>query len=289
MRCESRSLRLRRNLTTRDILIGFWKNVGDTSINAGFDGICIHGSGMKAWAMLGLNNNLPPSERFKHENIMMLGIWFCAEKPNSEYMFEMLVQDLDDAVDLFFLPDATGKQIPCRVRTLAIILDLEALWMATRMIPNGPYPCGHCEQASGTTPNPNPKKKAKRYLPLTTDPPQQQPGAKGATSAHFHPKYRTLGDWAFCCENAGDENKAKGIQGYCVLMTLRYFRFPEAVIPDPMHFVYLHLVPEFRSMWFAPKYLVRDLVFPTSRPFLTSNMHILRRALSFQSTTSMMR
>eukprot|EP01122_Echinamoeba_exundans_P005456 TRINITY_DN1560_c0_g1_i3.p1 TRINITY_DN1560_c0_g1~~TRINITY_DN1560_c0_g1_i3.p1 ORF type:complete len:617 (+),score=48.87 TRINITY_DN1560_c0_g1_i3:996-2846(+) len=207
---------------------------------------------MKAWAMVGINNNLPPSERFKHENIMLLGIWFCDVKPNSEYMFELLVNDLNDAAEEFTVVDCDENEIACRVRTLFITLDLEALWMAKYMVPNGEYDCGDCPQQRQTIKNDKTGGHSAWFPPLN-DPKNQQPGEPGTKHAHPHPKYRTRQDWVDACNKVRDDKLPHyfGIKGFCVLMNLRHLRWPEAVIPDNMHFLYLHLVPEFRSMWFG--------------------------------------
>jgi len=242
--------------------VGFWFESGDTSILIGFDGVAVYRtSKMKAWAFLALNNNLPPSERFKMNNIFLLGILFSESTPNVPQLFKILVDDLDVAVDPFIVEDFSGNEISCRVRTLAMVTDMEALWLATNMEQFGPHPCSTCGQVKTSVPRAvttQGGKNEKQILPLLSSTQGSQPKEANSFLPHLHPPYRTFESWLFAANAATElEAPVNGIKGHSDLMRLRYFPFPEGILPDFMHSGYLHVVPEFRKYWLHKEFQVR--------------------------------
>lgn len=247
---------------------GFWYRAGDTGLIIGFDGVCIFkSSSLKAWVILALNTNLPPSERFKLENIFCLGILFSEVAPYAEALFDLLVDDLNAADSEFVVEDFDGNEVLCSVRTTAIVLDMEAYWQAANMSPYGQMPCGTCGQHKESTPRlfrTKGGKVMKSAFPVPTTDFQPDPGGDirlGATSPtpHPHPHYRTRASWELLVRRITESGipNAGGVKGPCALQRLKHFRFPQALIADSMHSLYTHVVPEFRKHWFDEKLQVR--------------------------------
>lgn len=193
------------------------------------------------------------------ENMMLLGIVFADKTPNIQNIFETLVNDLNDLVDPFVLQDFNGRDITCTVRTLAVVLDMQALWQVGEMAPYGECPCGSCPQKKGSTHRICPTKKGrltKENFPLYTD--GQQAPEPGASLPPPHPPYRTAESWMYAAEVAVESRETfMGINGPCALQRLRHFPFPEGLVADNMHSLYEHLVGEHRKYWLDPKFLVR--------------------------------
>lgn len=195
------------------------------------------------------------------ENLMTLGVIFSEKEPPTQKIFKKLVGELNEAADPFPLYDFDGREITCTVRTVAVVLDWQSLWSIAEMSPYGPFPCNGCPVPKDVTERLVPSnggKTTKFMFPLSTDKSQVPPPEPGARDQPPHPHYRTKESWLFAAEVAVETRDTfLGINGPCELQELRHFRFPDGIVADPMHFLYEHLVPEFRQYWFNSKYEVR--------------------------------
>lgn len=55
---------------------------GHLAFTVGIDGVAIFKTpSLSMWPIMAINNNLPPDERFKEKNILLLGMWIHESAP----------------------------------------------------------------------------------------------------------------------------------------------------------------------------------------------------------------
>ena len=80
-------------------MTGFWSRQGDIAIIVSTDGVNIfNSSGKKAYPVIAVNLNLAPAERYKQENLLIIGLWFGSQAPSFPYFLKEIVGDLNNVV-----------------------------------------------------------------------------------------------------------------------------------------------------------------------------------------------
>lgn len=113
------------NLTLR-AASGFFQQHGDIALIINTDGVSVYRTSNKhAWGIWAIDASLPPCERYKQDNLMLLGIFFSEEKPNLTYVLAPVLKDLKENRSEFVVETPNGLQ-SCRVRVLAFVMDMDA-------------------------------------------------------------------------------------------------------------------------------------------------------------------
>lgn len=120
---------LRAYLTPSGAFPGFGSEDGDIWIGINTDGVRVYRRGKKgAWPVWAINFNLPPSQRYKLKNLMLLGLYFGEDKPLMADFLKPLFRNLAERATVPFAVKFNGKPDPvlCRTQVIACPLDMDA-------------------------------------------------------------------------------------------------------------------------------------------------------------------
>lgn len=90
---------------------------------------------MNVWPIWAVNVNLPPSRRFKQDELLLFALWVGRDKPNmTSFLYQFVQEDLKkQSQNSFKLVDDDGNERKCRVKLLGVTADLPA-----RVCPGSP-------------------------------------------------------------------------------------------------------------------------------------------------------
>lgn len=111
-------------------LKGFGTQEGDIRLIINTDGVKVYRRAKKhAWPVWAINANLPPSQRYKLHNLMLVGIFFGEQKPNMASFLKPIIADLNQysrqAFQVVFA-DRPNQVVDCRVSVIAFPVDMDA-------------------------------------------------------------------------------------------------------------------------------------------------------------------
>ena len=92
------------------------------------DGVKVYRRANKhAWPVWGINANLPPSQRYKLQNLILVGIYFGSHKPDLDAYLGSVFDVVNQSRQEFFVRFVgQADPIPCSIRVLSCPLDMGA-------------------------------------------------------------------------------------------------------------------------------------------------------------------
>lgn len=108
----------------------------DIGLIASFDGgRLFKRNHVDVWPIWAVNLNLPPSQRYAQDELLLLGLYVGSSKPPMNAFLRHLVNhDLCTKCDDIRVTDHTGQRHHCRVRLLCVTADLPARVQFRRFI-----------------------------------------------------------------------------------------------------------------------------------------------------------
>lgn len=108
--------------------LGFGDQPGDIWLSINTDGVKVYRTSKKdTWPVWAINLNLPPSQRYKLQNLMLLGIYFGQEKPALSQYLTPIFENLNRAKKPFYV-QFEGRQgyVSCRAQVISCPVDMDA-------------------------------------------------------------------------------------------------------------------------------------------------------------------
>lgn len=108
------------------------RNAGGLSVSVNTDGTCPFTAGTSYWPIILVIHELPPTERYKAENLLLAGLW--SGNPDFDIFFQPLLQDLIDLKTHGMNVNLDGEDKVCKVATLFFIGDMPARAKVMKMV-----------------------------------------------------------------------------------------------------------------------------------------------------------
>lgn len=129
------------------------KQPNNISLGIGIDGVSwFKNPQCKMWPVTACILNLPPSLRFKANNMLLLGMWVHRQDPYiPAYLKPFLAEWKKAYEEGISIVLSDGQAINCKVQVIYWSLDLKAKW-TLQEIKSGGYHCCPCCKAVGERP-----------------------------------------------------------------------------------------------------------------------------------------
>eukprot|EP01122_Echinamoeba_exundans_P007407 TRINITY_DN2275_c0_g1_i2.p1 TRINITY_DN2275_c0_g1~~TRINITY_DN2275_c0_g1_i2.p1 ORF type:complete len:711 (-),score=85.94 TRINITY_DN2275_c0_g1_i2:499-2631(-) len=241
---------------------GFGSEDGDIWIGINTDGVRVYRRGKKgAWPVWAINFNLPPSQRYKLKNLMLLGLYFGEDKPLMADFLKPLFRNLAERATVPFAVKFNGKPDPvlCRTQVIACPLDMDARWLVLNVQHNGTQSCCGCRACRNHHSELEGRKARRRFYYPAQAGTLRQAADWAAAAASLHAGGGVLDDDAEMEGADGDndvvfiprrgERHVNGLYGPSIAQLLHPTLFLRMVHDDPMHCIWLHVIPELVQLW----------------------------------------
>ncbi|WAR08784.1 LOW QUALITY PROTEIN: hypothetical protein MAR_018742 [Mya arenaria] len=203
--------------------------VKPASLTFNTDGVPLYNSS-SLWPVVIVINDLPPSQRFATQNVLLWGLWQGIGKP----VFRPYLKPMVDELNVIYkqgLDCSIGRIYP---KLTVGTMDLQAKAYVMEMTQhNGSHGCLTCEE-----------------------PGQSCQQGKGTSKGYpFREETPTLRTTESILDNASfalnsKEKYVKGIRSESVLFDIKYFDPSESLVPDYMHGVLLGTTKQLLCLWF---------------------------------------
>ncbi|KAH3894571.1 hypothetical protein DPMN_018728 [Dreissena polymorpha] len=206
------------------------QKLGDSlTLTMNTDGVPLYNSSsVSLWPVLFIINNLPPTERFLPQNLLIWGLWQGCGKPCFKTYLKPLVEELN----VLFTDGIQVNDVSVKITLTCCTMDLQAKAQVMEMVQhNGEYGCVTCEDPGRMY------KQGKghcRGFPLNDSPLALRSPDTVLSNA----------------EEAMNTNvSVKGIKSVSVLFGIQYLDPIVACVPDYMHGVLLGTTKKLLSLW----------------------------------------
>ena len=211
---------------------GMLQKIGtnNISLTMNTDGVPLYNSSsVSLWPIFFIINDLPPSERFIPQNLIIWGLWQGCGKPCFKTYLQPLVNELNDLhLEGFDINNQNFK-----ATMTCCTMDLQAKAQVMEMVQhNGQYGCISCETPGEVF------KQSKghcRGYPVNEGTPRSADSILANAEDAMN----------------GMAKNVKGIKSVSVLFGLQYFDPVVAVVPEYMHGVLLGTTKTLLTLWFG--------------------------------------
>ena len=219
----------------------FFKTKSNLALSIFTDGVPLFKSNqISLWPVLLQVLNLPPSIRFKAENIIMCGMWYGIRKPDMKLLLDPVVKTLEDLYRDGFETQISSGKMHMKVKLMFGVFDLVArpTVIYTKQF-NGEFCCPVCYHPGKRLPN-----GARIYLPRD----------------YPFRTYETIIQDGTLAESTG--NSVNGSVGISPLA--HTINLVDGIPVDDMHCAHEGIVKRLMSLWFEssnhtePYYLGRN-------------------------------
>ena len=204
------------------------------------DGIPLYSSSnVKLWPVFLAINELPPSQRFARENMILAAIWQGKNKPPFLEYMQAFGGEMCRLHDQGFTITPAGSEIPVVVRIALLLatMDLQAKGYVLNMtMHNGEFGCSSCEESGRSVAQ---GKGYARYYPYK--PLHQREALRDSDDIKY-----VLGP------RATKAHRVKGICGTTGLAVMNWFDIVLGIVPDYMHGVLLGVTKTLLYKFFSP-------------------------------------
>lgn len=119
------------NISDTSPFAGHGSRPGDIWLTINTDGVKVYRTSKKdTWPVWAINASLPPNERYKLSNLMLLGIYFGEDKPSLSQYLEPILSNINKAKSPFpvrFKLDDNSEFVEmCRIQVISFPLDMDA-------------------------------------------------------------------------------------------------------------------------------------------------------------------
>ena len=232
-------------------------------------------SSYSLWPFYFVINELPPEERFKPENLIMVGLWGSKSKPHPNVFLKHTYHQLEKLRNGIEVQIGdSGEKRFIKVILLCGTCDTPARASFMNLkTHSGFHSCPQCLTEG---------EKSKRTGDVTVFPFEEELELRSSASYEEHVR-----------ESVRTKSPCQGVKGPSLLSFMLYFCILKTTSIDVMHAVYMGIVKQLLNLWFNPHYskspfslskhtkAVNDILFNLRLPHFVQRFPVAVDKLSF--------